>query len=245
MPATACIRRSGRRSRRWCRCSRGCSHDGQGEEGPPDGRCCQETASRQYRIHRQGQPRRRSGRTGPAFRDFVMKDWLPAQRFSTGWRKRVGRMLDQHLLPAFGALRLDHIGRPTVEHWFDAVSCKTPSAAKSQRAHDLPPRAPLPYPPGGPAMGTATPARSRVHDPAMRTGEMRAQGRLIANWQSGIGTAQSSLGKGDHASIDPDNNSHCRHTHSACDGGDNSHRRRPFPAMEQLQRLTIKHHCDP
>ena len=65
----------------------------------------------------------------PLFRDFVMEDWLPAQRFSTGWRKRVGRMLDRHLLPAFGALRLDHIGRPTVERWFDAVSRKAPGAA--------------------------------------------------------------------------------------------------------------------
>ena len=189
MPATACIWRSGRRSRRWCRFSRGRSHDGQGEEGPPDGRCCQETASGQYRIHRQGQPRRRSGRTVPAFRDFVMKDWLPAQRFSTGWRKRVGRMLDQHLLLVFGTLRLDRIGRPHVERWFDAVSRKTPGAAKSQRAHDLPLRPPLPHAPGGPAMGKATPARSRVHDPAMRTGEMRAQARLIANWQSSIGAA--------------------------------------------------------
>ena len=65
----------------------------------------------------------------PLFRDFVMEDWLPAQRFSTGWSKRVGRMLDRHLLPAFGALRLDRIGRPMVERWFDAVSRKTPGAA--------------------------------------------------------------------------------------------------------------------
>ncbi len=65
----------------------------------------------------------------PLFRDFVMEDWLPAQCFSTGWRKRVGHMLDRRLLPAFGALRLDRIGRPTVERWFDAVSCKTPGAA--------------------------------------------------------------------------------------------------------------------
>ena len=65
----------------------------------------------------------------PLFRDFVMEDWLPAQRFSTGWRKRVGRMLDRHLLPAFGALRLDRIRRATVERWFDAVSRKTPGAA--------------------------------------------------------------------------------------------------------------------
>ena len=71
-----------------------------------------------------------AGRAGvPLFRDFVVEDWLPAQHFSTGWRKRVERMLDRHLLPAFGALRLDRIRRPTVERWFDAVSRKTPGAA--------------------------------------------------------------------------------------------------------------------
>ncbi len=58
-----------------------------------------------------------------------MEDWLPAQHFSTGWRKRVERMLDRHLLPAFGAVRLDRIGRPTVERWFDAVSRKAPGVA--------------------------------------------------------------------------------------------------------------------
>ena len=65
----------------------------------------------------------------PLFRDFVMEDWLPAQRFSPGWRKRVELMLERHLLPAFGALRLDRIGRPTVERWFDAMSRETPGAA--------------------------------------------------------------------------------------------------------------------
>ena len=58
-----------------------------------------------------------------------MEDWLPAQRFSAGWRKRVGHMVEHRLLPAFGALRLDRIGRPTVERWFDAMSHKTPGAA--------------------------------------------------------------------------------------------------------------------
>ena len=65
----------------------------------------------------------------PLFRDFVMEDWLPAQRFSEGRGKRVRHMLDRQLLPAFGALRLDRIGRPTIERWFDAMSCKTPGAA--------------------------------------------------------------------------------------------------------------------
>ncbi|MCY3753265.1 MAG: site-specific integrase [Alphaproteobacteria bacterium] len=65
----------------------------------------------------------------PLFRDFVMEDWLSAQRFSTGWGKRVRHMLDRRLLPAFGALRLDRIRRPTIERWFDAMSCRTPGAA--------------------------------------------------------------------------------------------------------------------
>ncbi len=67
----------------------------------------------------------------PLFRDFVMDDWLPARRghCSQGWDERVDRMIRTRLLPAFGALRLDRIGRPHVERWFDAMSRKTPGAA--------------------------------------------------------------------------------------------------------------------
>ena len=67
----------------------------------------------------------------PLFRDFVMDDWLPAHRgrYSPGWRARVEHMVEQRLLPAFGALRLDRIGRPHVERWFDAMSRDTPGAA--------------------------------------------------------------------------------------------------------------------
>ena len=67
----------------------------------------------------------------PLFRDFVMEDWLPARRghCSQGWGERVDRMIRTRLLPAFGALRLDRIGRPHVERWFDAMSRKTPGAA--------------------------------------------------------------------------------------------------------------------
>ena len=72
----------------------------------------------------------------PLFRDFVMDDWLPARRsqYSPGWGKRVDRMTQQQLLPAFGALRLDRIGRPTIERWFDAMSRKTPGAANKTLA---------------------------------------------------------------------------------------------------------------
>ena len=69
--------------------------------------------------------------TVPLFRDFVMEDWLPVRRsqYSPGWSERVDRMVKRQLLPAFGALRLDRIGRPHVERWFDAMSRKTPGAA--------------------------------------------------------------------------------------------------------------------
>ena len=67
----------------------------------------------------------------PLFRDFIMEDWLPARRShcSPGWGKQVDRMVKRQLLPAFGALRLDRIGRPAIERWFDAMSRKTPGAA--------------------------------------------------------------------------------------------------------------------
>ena len=67
----------------------------------------------------------------PLFRDFVTQDWLPAQRkrCSPDRGKRVDRMAQLRLLPAFGALRLDRIGRPVIERWFDTVSRKTPGAA--------------------------------------------------------------------------------------------------------------------
>ena len=67
----------------------------------------------------------------PLFRDFVMEDWLPARRShcSPDWAERVEQMVQRRLLPAFGTLRLDRIGRPRVERWFDAMSRKTPGAA--------------------------------------------------------------------------------------------------------------------
>ena len=72
----------------------------------------------------------------PLFRDFVMEDWLPAHRgrYSPGWGKRVERMIERQLLPVFGTLRLDRIGRPVIERWFDAMSRKTPGAANTTLA---------------------------------------------------------------------------------------------------------------
>ncbi len=67
----------------------------------------------------------------PLFREFVMEEWLPAHRghCSPAWGGRVERIVQQRLLSAFGALRLDRIGRPHVERWFDAMSRRTPGAA--------------------------------------------------------------------------------------------------------------------
>ena len=67
----------------------------------------------------------------PLFRDFVMEDWLPARRsqYSPNWAERVEHMVERRLLSAFGALRLDCIGRPAIERWFDAMSRNTPGAA--------------------------------------------------------------------------------------------------------------------
>ena len=72
----------------------------------------------------------------PLFRHFVMDDWLPAYRghYSPAWGERVERMIERQLLPAFGALRLDRIGRPHVERWFDAMSRKTPGTANTTLA---------------------------------------------------------------------------------------------------------------
>ena len=60
-----------------------------------------------------------------------MQDWLPARRghCCPAWSKRVEHMALQQLVPAFGALRIDRIGRPAVERWFDGLSRKTPGAA--------------------------------------------------------------------------------------------------------------------
>ena len=72
----------------------------------------------------------------PLFRDFVTEDWLPARRgrYSPDWGERVERMVERRLLPAFGALRLDRIGRPHVERWFDAMSRNTPGTGNKTLA---------------------------------------------------------------------------------------------------------------
>ncbi len=67
----------------------------------------------------------------PLFREFVVGEWSAASRSRMGasWRKYVDRMLERQLLPAFGTLRLDRIGRREIERWFDAYSETSPGAA--------------------------------------------------------------------------------------------------------------------
>ena len=67
----------------------------------------------------------------PSFRDFSMGEWTAASRGRWGvWRRRtVQHILEKQLLPAFGPLRLDGIGRPDVERWFDAYSQTAPGGA--------------------------------------------------------------------------------------------------------------------
>ena len=43
--------------------------------------------------------------------------------------RHVEHIVKHRLLPAFGVLRLDRVGRPAIEHWFDAMSRDTPGAA--------------------------------------------------------------------------------------------------------------------
>ncbi len=70
----------------------------------------------------------------PLFRAFVMEDWLPARQYSLAWSKRLAPMVAHRLLPAFGSLRLDRIGRPRVERRFDAWSHEAPGAANKALA---------------------------------------------------------------------------------------------------------------
>ena len=68
---------------------------------------------------------------GPLFRDFAVGEWKAAgaSRWSLSWRRSIDRTLARQLLPAFGALPLDSIGRTDVERWFDAYSKTAPGGA--------------------------------------------------------------------------------------------------------------------
>ena len=65
------------------------------------------------------------------FREFAKDLWKTAtsDRWGPSRSKYVDRMLNKQLLPAFGHLRLDRIGRIAIERWFDAYSQTAPGGA--------------------------------------------------------------------------------------------------------------------
>ena len=67
----------------------------------------------------------------PLFREFAKDDWKPAAgtRWGAARRKRVERLLENQLLPAFGTYRLNRIRRLDVERWFDTYSKTAPGGA--------------------------------------------------------------------------------------------------------------------
>ena len=67
----------------------------------------------------------------PLFREFARDEWKPAAhtRWGAARRKRVERILENQLLPAFGTYRLDRIRHLDVERWFDAYSKTAPGGA--------------------------------------------------------------------------------------------------------------------
>ena len=71
------------------------------------------------------------GRSTPRFREFVESEWIPAYlaRYRPFNRKAVTWILRARLTPAFGARRLDGIGRRDILRWFDSYSATAPGAA--------------------------------------------------------------------------------------------------------------------
>ena len=72
-----------------------------------------------------------------SFAEFVSGSWRSAcyQRCKPSTRNRVDSALRTQLLPAFGPLRLDEIGRTSVLEWFDRYSRTAPAGAN--RALDI------------------------------------------------------------------------------------------------------------
>ena len=64
---------------------------------------------------------------------FVVSEWWPAfqRRCARSTCRSVDHVLRRRLLPSFGRLRLNRIGRPEVERWFDAYSRTAPGGANN------------------------------------------------------------------------------------------------------------------
>ena len=71
--------------------------------------------------------------TAPLFRDFVAGPWKTDRfaRFKPSTRRNAEGILERRLLPAFGARRVDRIGRRSVIRWFEARSRTAPGAANA------------------------------------------------------------------------------------------------------------------
>ena len=78
-----------------------------------------------------GRNHRKDRLSVPLFQDFVMSEWWPAyqRRCARASCRSVDHVLRRRLLPSFGRLRLNRIGRPEVERWFDAYSRTAPGGA--------------------------------------------------------------------------------------------------------------------
>ena len=73
----------------------------------------------------------RSAVTAPLFRDFVAGVWRSDcyERLKPSSRRVVDIRLASQLLPVFGDMRIDQIGRKDVNRWFDLLSATTPGGA--------------------------------------------------------------------------------------------------------------------
>ena len=71
--------------------------------------------------------------TAPLFRDFVACPWTTDRfaRFKPSTQRNSEGILERRLLPAFGARRVDRIGRRSVIRWFEALSRSAPGAANA------------------------------------------------------------------------------------------------------------------
>lgn len=82
-------------------------------------------------THRHCVENRKDRTAVPTFRDYATADWRQTFgcRGRPTTRRQADRVLEKQLLPAFGRLRLDRIGRVKIERWFDAYSQTAPGGA--------------------------------------------------------------------------------------------------------------------
>lgn len=80
-----------------------------------------------------GLPRRASNKTAPLFADYFHEFWTDyARHWKASTQKRNAAAYRQDLLPRFGKMRLDHIGRSDIVRWRD--DCATVCESRFNRA---------------------------------------------------------------------------------------------------------------